>query len=48
MIDESCVKVFEKLQSLLVSTPIVLPPDFSHPFGIMRDAFDFAIEAVLG
>jgi len=32
LIDESCVKAFEKLRSLLVSTPIVPPPDFSIPF----------------
>jgi len=28
VIDESCVKAFEKLRSLLVSAPIVQPPNF--------------------
>jgi len=48
VIDESCVKAFEKLRSLLVSAPIVQPPNFSLPFEIMCDAFDFAIAAILG
>jgi len=48
VIDESCVQAFEKLRSLLVSAPIVQPPDFSLPFEIMCDASDFAIRAILG
>jgi len=48
VIDESCVKAFEKLRSLLVSTPIVQPPDFSMSFEIIYDASDFAIGVVLG
>ena len=35
VIDESCVKAFEKLRSLLVLAPIVQPLDFSYPFKIM-------------
>ena len=35
VIDESCVKAYEKLRSSLVSAPIVQPPDFSLPFEIM-------------
>ena len=42
VIDESCVKAFKKLQSLLVSAP-----NFSLPFEIMCDASDFAIGVVL-
>ena len=48
VIDESCVKAFEKLRSSLVSAPIVQPLDFSLPFEIMCDASDFAIGAILG
>ena len=48
VIDESSVRAFEKLQSLLVLGPIVQPHDFSLPFEIMCDAYDFAIMAVLG
>ena len=48
MIDESCVKAFEKLRSLFVLAAIVKPPDFSLPFNIMCDASDFAIGAILG
>jgi len=48
VIDESYVKAFEKLRSLLVSAPIVQPPDFSLPFEIMCNASDFAIGAILG
>jgi len=48
MIDESCVKAFKKLWSLLVSAPIVQPSDFFHPFEIMYDESDFAIRTILG
>ena len=48
MIDESCVKAFEKIRSSLVSAPIMQPPNFSLPFKIMCDAYDFAIGAILG
>ena len=47
MIYKSYVKAFEKLRPLLVSTPIVLPPNFSLPFEIMCNVSDFAIEAIL-
>jgi len=42
------VKSFEKLRSLLLSSPTVQPPDFSMPFEIMYDASDFAIGTILG
>jgi len=48
VIDESCVKAFEKLWSSLVSAAIVQPPDFSLSFETMCDASDFAIGPVLG
>jgi len=42
------VKAFEELQSLLVSTPTMQPPDFSLLFQIMCDASDFTIGVVCG
>jgi hypothetical protein len=36
------------LKSVLVSAPIIQPPDWSQPFEIMCDASDYAIGAVLG
>jgi len=41
--DESCVETFEKLRSLLVSTPIVQSIDFSRPFEIMCDSSAFTV-----
>ena len=46
--NEACVKTFEKLQSLLVSAPIVQPLDFYLPFEIMCDASNITIGAILG
>jgi len=40
--DESYEKASEKLRSLLVSASIVCPPNFSLPFDIMCDVYDFA------
>ncbi|KAM5578091.1 hypothetical protein ABKV19_008423, partial [Rosa sericea] len=46
--DEDCKKAFNTLKELLMSAPIMLPPDWSIPFEIMCDASDYAIGAVLG
>jgi hypothetical protein len=46
--DEACHEAFQKLRSLLSSVPIMKPLDWSLPFEIMCDAFDFAVGAVLG
>nr|XP_011463572.1 PREDICTED: LOW QUALITY PROTEIN: uncharacterized protein LOC101311565 [Fragaria vesca subsp. vesca] len=45
---DECLHAFEKLKSLLTSAPIIRPPNWSVPFEIMCDAFDYAIGAVLG
>jgi hypothetical protein len=45
---EACHEAFQKLRSLLSSAPIMNPHDWSLPFEIMCDAFDFAVGAVLG
>ena len=46
--DESCRSAFEEIKSRLVSTPIMLTPDWSNEFEIMCDASDYATGAVLG
>ena len=46
--DEACHEAFQKLRSLLSSAPVMKPPDWSLPFEIMCDAFDFVMGAVLG
>jgi hypothetical protein len=46
--DEKCLAAFRTLKSVLVSAPIIQPPDWSQPFEIMCDASDNAVGAVLG
>ena len=46
--DSQCLHAFSVLKDKLVSTPIVVAPDWSSPFELMCDASDFAIGAVLG
>ena len=46
--DSHCLHAFSVLKDKLVSTPIVVAPDWSFPFELMCDASDFAIGAVLG
>ena len=40
--------VFSTLKELLTIAPIIRPPDWSLPFELMCDAFDYAVGAVLG
>ena len=46
--DEQCVQAFSILKDRLVSTPIVVAPDWDLPFELMCDTSDYAIGAVLG
>jgi hypothetical protein len=46
--DEKCLAAFQTLKSVLVSAPIIQPPDWIQPFEIMCDASDYAVGAVLG
>ena len=46
--DDQCLKVFLFLKKKLVSTPIVVAPDWNLPFELMCDVSDYAIAAVLG
>ncbi|CAA0830969.1 Unknown protein, partial [Striga hermonthica] len=43
-----CLQAFETLKKALVSSPILVVPDWSQPFEIMCDASDFAVGAMLG
>ncbi|XP_043805302.1 uncharacterized protein LOC122721514 [Manihot esculenta] len=46
--DDSCKSAFDLIKSLLISAPVIQPPDWTLPFEIMCDASNFAIGAVLG
>ncbi|XP_027150139.1 uncharacterized protein LOC113750348 [Coffea eugenioides] len=46
--DDKCGRAFDKLKELLISPPIIQPPDWNLPFEIMCDASDHAVGAVLG
>ena len=46
--DEQCVQAFSVLKDRLVSTPIVVAPDWDLLFALMCDASDYAIGAMLG
>ena len=46
--DENCLKAFQLIKEKLVSTPIVIVPDWAEPFKIMCDASDYTVRAVLG
>ena len=45
---DDCLEAFETLKNALISAPIVQPPDWNLPFGIMCDASDYTVGAVLG
>ena len=46
--DESCKTTFDEIKSRLVTTPIMVTPDWNKEFEIMCDASDYAMRAVLG
>jgi hypothetical protein len=46
--DAKCLVVFRTLKSVLVSPPIIQPPDWSQPFEIMCDTSDYAVGTVFG
>jgi hypothetical protein len=45
---DECLATFHTLKKVLVSTPIIQPPDWSLPFEIVCGASDYAVGAVLG
>ena len=46
--DESCLEAYRILKEKLITTPIIVAPDWNIPFELMCDASDFAVGAVLG
>nr|GEY99422.1 reverse transcriptase domain-containing protein [Tanacetum cinerariifolium] len=45
---KECVEAFQTLKRKLTKAPILIAPDWDMPFGLICDASDFAIGAVLG
>ncbi|XP_073017839.1 uncharacterized protein [Primulina eburnea] len=45
---EEKIEAFEKIKRELVTTPIMIVPDWKEPFELMCDASDYAVGAVLG
>ena len=45
---QACEDAFDKLKTMLVSSPIMKSPNWELPFEIMCDASDYALGAVLG
>ena len=46
--DELCKAAFDEIKSRLVTTPIMVTPDWNKEFEIMCDASDYAMGIVLG
>ena len=46
--DEACKATFDEIKSILVTTPIMITPDWNKEFEIMCDTSDYAMGAVLG
>ena len=46
--DEECLKAFNILKNKLISSPVIIAPNWKQDFEIMCDASDYAIGAVLG
>ncbi|XP_075075179.1 uncharacterized protein LOC107760480 [Nicotiana tabacum] len=45
---DDCRVAFEELKQKLVTTPIIVAPNWEQPFELMCDASDYAVGAVLG
>nr|XP_016486421.1 PREDICTED: uncharacterized protein LOC107806713 [Nicotiana tabacum] len=45
---DDCMVAFEELKKRLVTTPIMVAPDWEQPFELMYDASDYAVGAVIG
>ena len=46
--DELCKAEFDEIKSRLVTTPIMVTPDWNKEFEIMCDASDYEMGAILG
>ncbi|GJY35450.1 reverse transcriptase domain-containing protein [Tanacetum coccineum] len=45
---DDCIQAFQTIKKKLTKAPILIAPDWDLPFGLICDASDFAIGAVLG
>ncbi|XP_070013414.1 uncharacterized mitochondrial protein AtMg00860-like [Nicotiana sylvestris] len=45
---DDCRVAFEELKKRLVTTPIIIAPDWEQPIELICDASDYAVGAVLG
>ncbi|XP_070019608.1 uncharacterized mitochondrial protein AtMg00860-like [Nicotiana sylvestris] len=45
---DDCMVAFEELKKRLVTTPIIVSPDWEKPFELMCDVIDYAVGAMLG
>ncbi|XP_024033498.1 uncharacterized protein LOC112095624 [Citrus clementina] len=46
--DKDCLQAFGELKKALITSPVVIAPDWTLPFELMCDASDHSVEAVLG
>ncbi|XP_073057250.1 uncharacterized protein [Primulina eburnea] len=46
--DDNCLQAFEKIKKALVTTPIIIVPDWKELFELMCVASDYAVGVVLG
>jgi hypothetical protein len=46
--NDDCVESFNIFKNVLISAPIISPPNWNLPFKIMCDASDYDVGAVLG
>ncbi|KAL7841993.1 hypothetical protein SRHO_G00236820 [Serrasalmus rhombeus] len=44
---EQCQKAFDDVKQDLITAPVLVPPDFSHPFQLQTDASEVGLGAVL-
>ncbi|KAH9762999.1 hypothetical protein KPL70_001024 [Citrus sinensis] len=46
--DKACLQAFGELKKALITSPVVIAPDWTLPFKLMCDASDHSVGAVLG
>ncbi|KAH9801427.1 hypothetical protein KPL71_001026 [Citrus sinensis] len=46
--DKACLQAFGELKKALITSPVVIAPDWTLPFELMCDASDHSVGAVLG
>ncbi|XP_049410598.1 uncharacterized protein LOC125873788 [Solanum stenotomum] len=46
--DDACMLAFKCLKEILISTPVIISPDWSEPFEVMCDTRGMALGVVLG